>query len=171
MFDVSGKRIERQKWIYCFENVGAILFTVDIANYDQLLLEDDRVNRMQEELTLFDSIVNSRWFVKTKFALVFTKYDKLAAKLAYSPLRRTFPDFEGGDDLNEATAYITNRFVSLSEHNDKTIVVYYTSIVDDQRSPGKTAMDFLQGFTSGNPAGVQVTKRVTITKSDPYTAS
>lgn len=30
-----------------------------------MLYEDESVNRMQEALTLFDSICNSRWFVKT----------------------------------------------------------------------------------------------------------
>ena len=38
------------------------------------------------------------------------KYDKLAAKLKANPLEIYYPDFEGGDNLDEATAYITNRF-------------------------------------------------------------
>ena len=147
MFDVGGARSERKKWVHCFENVGAILFTVDIASYDQLLFEDETANRVTEALTLFDSIVNSRWFINTTFALLFTKYDRLAAKLKASPLKNYCPDFEGGDDLEEATAYITNKFVSLSQQDDRTIEVYYTSIVDDQRSLGKTAIDFLQRVT------------------------
>ncbi|MCJ1403255.1 guanine nucleotide-binding protein subunit alpha [Xylographa trunciseda] len=144
LFDVGGVRSERKLWIHVFEDVGAILFTVDIASYDQLLFEDETVNRVQEALRLFDSIVNSRWFKKTAFALLFTKYDKLAVKLKASPLKYYFPDFKGRDDLEEATAYITNRFVSLSRHDDRTIEVFYTSIVDDERSLGKTAIDFLQ---------------------------
>ncbi|CAG8466785.1 22994_t:CDS:2 [Racocetra persica] len=60
MFDVGGQRSERKKWIHCFENVTAIVFLVAISEYDQLLLEDETVNRMQEALTLFDSICNSR---------------------------------------------------------------------------------------------------------------
>ena len=58
--DVGGTRGECLKWIHCFGNVGTILFTVDIACYDQILSEDHSVNRIQEALTLFDSIVNSR---------------------------------------------------------------------------------------------------------------
>ncbi|CAB4475151.1 unnamed protein product [Rhizophagus irregularis] len=56
MFDVGGQRSERKKWIHCFENVTAIIFLVAISEYDQLLMEDETVNRMQEALTLFDSI-------------------------------------------------------------------------------------------------------------------
>jgi len=35
-----------------------------------MLYEDESVNRMQEALTLFDSICNSRWFVKTSIVSV-----------------------------------------------------------------------------------------------------
>jgi hypothetical protein len=48
MFDVGGQRSERKKWIHCFENVTTILFLVAISEYDQLLFEDETVNRMQE---------------------------------------------------------------------------------------------------------------------------
>lgn len=41
------------------------VFLVAISEYDQKLYEDESVNRMQEALTLFDSICNSRWFVRT----------------------------------------------------------------------------------------------------------
>ena len=65
LFDVGGQRSERKKWIHCFENVTALVFLVALSEYDQMLYEDESVNRMQEALTLFDSICNSRWFVKT----------------------------------------------------------------------------------------------------------
>ena len=140
VYDVSGVRSERHKWRHCFENVGAILFTVDIASYDKLLCEDETVNDMSEALSLFDSIVNCQWFVNTKFALLFTKYDTLAAKLKASPMGKYFVGFDGGDDIEKAKAYITDRFVSLSK---ETIEVYYTSFIDDPRSPAKIAMDFI----------------------------
>ena len=43
----------------------ALVFLVALSEYDQMLYEDESVNRMQEALTLFDSICNSRWFIKT----------------------------------------------------------------------------------------------------------
>ena len=58
MFDVDDQRSERKKWIHC--SMTTIMFLVAIPKYDQLLLEDETVNRMQEALTLFDSICNSR---------------------------------------------------------------------------------------------------------------
>jgi guanine nucleotide-binding protein G(i) subunit alpha len=95
MFDVGGQRSERKKWIHCFENVTTILFLVAISEYDQLLFEDETVNRMQEALTLFDSICNSRWFVKTSIILFLNKIDRFKEKLPISPMRNYFPDYEG----------------------------------------------------------------------------
>lgn len=95
MFDVGGQRSERKKWIHCFENVTTILFLVAISEYDQLLFEDETVNRMQEALTLFDSICNSRWFIKTSIILFLNKIDRFKEKLPASPMKNYFPDYEG----------------------------------------------------------------------------
>ena len=139
MFDVGGQRSERKKWIHCFENVTTILFLVAISEYDQLLLEDETVNRMQEALTLFDSICNSRWFVKTSIILFLNKIDRFREKLPVSPMRNYFPDYEGrfrskvlysclgGDDYNAACDYILNRFVSLNQSEVKQVYSYFQS--------------------------------------------
>jgi guanine nucleotide-binding protein G(i) subunit alpha len=130
MFDVGGQRSERKKWIHCFENVTAIVFLVAISEYDQLLLEDETVNRMQEALTLFDSICNSRWFVKTSIILFLNKIDRFREKLPVSPMNKYFPDFEGGDDYDLACDYILNRFVSLNQSEVKQIYTHFTCATD-----------------------------------------
>merc|ERR1712016_242175 len=58
MYDVGGQRSERKKWIHCFDNVTAVLFVISIAEYDQMLEEDQNVNRMHESMELFENIVN-----------------------------------------------------------------------------------------------------------------
>ena len=34
MYDVGGQRNNRKKWIHCFEHVDAIIFVVDLSDYD-----------------------------------------------------------------------------------------------------------------------------------------
>ena len=34
--DVGGQRNERRKWIHCFDDVKAIIFTVSLAGYNQV---------------------------------------------------------------------------------------------------------------------------------------
>jgi len=130
MFDVGGQRSERKKWIHCFENVTTILFLVAISEYDQLLFEDETVNRMQEALTLFDSICNSRWFIKTSIILFLNKIDRFKEKLPVSPMKNYFPDYEGGEDYAMACDYILNRFVSLNQHETKQIYTHFTCATD-----------------------------------------
>lgn len=130
VFDVGGQRSERKKWIHCFENVTAIIFLVAISEYDQTLYEDENVNRMQEALTLFDSICNSRWFTRTAIILFLNKIDLFKQKLPYSPMINYFPDYTGGSDYNAACDYIVNRFVGLNRSDSKTIYSHFTCATD-----------------------------------------
>ncbi|KAL5485495.1 hypothetical protein ACEPAI_8137 [Sanghuangporus weigelae] len=134
LFDVGGQRSERKKWIHCFENVTALVFLVSLSEYDQMLYEDESVNRMQEALTLFDSICNSRWFVKTSIILFLNKIDLFAEKLPHSPLGDYFPDYAGGDNYDAACEYLLHRFVSLNQNAaTKQIYAHYTCATDTQQ--------------------------------------
>jgi len=134
LFDVGGQRSERKKWIHCFENVTALVFLVSLSEYDQMLYEDESVNRMQEALTLFDSICNSRWFVKTSIILFLNKIDLFAEKLPRSPLGDYFPDYAGGDNYDAACEYLLHRFVSLNQSAaTKQIYAHYTCATDTQQ--------------------------------------
>ena len=138
MFDVGGQRSERKKWIHCFENVTSIIFCVALSEYDQVLLEESnqvrehqpdlcfdskhqrlhlpplihelKQNRMMESLVLFDSVVNSRWFMRTSIILFLNKVDLFKIKLGRSPLGSYFPDYSGGNDVNRAAKYLLWRF-------------------------------------------------------------
>lgn len=67
-------------------------------------------NRMMESLVLFDSVVNSRWFVRTSIILFLNKVDLFKQKLARSPLSNYFPDYSGGNDVTRAAKYLLWRF-------------------------------------------------------------
>ncbi|KAJ7603240.1 guanine nucleotide binding protein, alpha subunit [Mycena polygramma] len=109
-------------WIHCFENVTALVFLVSLSE-----------NRMQEALTLFDSICNSRWFVKTSIILFLNKIDLFAEKLAEEP-GDYFPDYQGGDNYDAACDYLLHRFVSLNQSAaTKQIYAHYTCATDTQQ--------------------------------------
>lgn len=114
MYDVGGQRSERRKWIHCFDNVTLIIFCVALSEYDQVLLEENSQNRLEESLTLFDSVVNSRWFARTSVVLFLNKIDVFAEKLPYSPLEKHFPDYTGGNNINKAAKYILWRFTQVN---------------------------------------------------------
>jgi len=130
LVDVGGQRSERKKWMHCFENVTAIVYMVAISEYDQVLIEDETVNRMQEALTLFDSICNSRWFVKTSMILFLNKTDLFKDKLLKSPMKDYFPDYEGGEDYEAGCDYMLHRFVALNQSDVKQIYTHFTCATD-----------------------------------------
>lgn len=81
MVDVGGQRSERKKWIHCFEAVTSIIFCTSLSEYDQVLLEESKTNRMAESLVLFESIINSRWFARTSIILFLNKIDVFKVKV------------------------------------------------------------------------------------------
>lgn len=112
LIDVGGQRSERSKWIHCFQEISCLLFFVSLAEYDQRLEEDVTANRMIESLTLFEELVNSRWFSNLPVALFLNKRDIFEKKISYSPLQKTFPDFPPGGDTQRAMEFVLSKFQS-----------------------------------------------------------
>lgn len=54
VFDVSGQRGARKKWIQFFDSVSAILFLVDCGSFEQTLREDHNQNRLMDSLEVFE---------------------------------------------------------------------------------------------------------------------
>ncbi|KAL0096699.1 G protein alpha subunit [Phycomyces blakesleeanus] len=133
MFDVGGQRSERKKWIHCFENVTSIIFMVALSEYDQVLIEDETVNRMDEGLTLFNSICNSKWFIKTSIILFLNKIDIFREKLLKHPLKEKFPDYDGPNQFEPASDYILNQFVHLNQSKTKQLYTHFTCATDTQQ--------------------------------------
>ncbi|KAF7333924.1 Heterotrimeric G-protein alpha subunit [Mycena sanguinolenta] len=121
VIDVGPLRSERKKWIHCFESVTSIIFCTALSDYDQVLVEDRGQNRMRESLYLFESIINSRWFLRTSIILFLTEVDAFKAKICKIPLSFYFPEYTGGPDIQKAAKYILWRFM---QENRARLTVY-----------------------------------------------
>ena len=88
---------------------------------------------LSDSLALFDSLINSRWFLRTSFVLLLTKFDIFRKKLprvsllsymiidlhrtddtitiGKDPLERYFPDYAGGGDVTQASKFILSKFM------------------------------------------------------------
>lgn len=73
MFDVGSQRNARRKWIHAFDDVNAVVFVAALSDFDQVLYDDETQNRMEDAISLFEQIVNSRWFAETSFVLLLTR--------------------------------------------------------------------------------------------------
>jgi len=130
MVDVGGQRSERKKWMYCFQDVTAVIFCVAMSEYDLTLYEDDRTNRMHESLKLFKEIANTKWFLTTAMILFLNKRDIFADKVKRVDLKVAFPEYTGGLNYEKAALFIKNCFLAQSENPKKAIYVHETCATD-----------------------------------------
>jgi len=96
------------------------------------LFEDERVNRMEESLELFQEICNSKWFTKTAIILFLNKSDLFREKIAKVNLNVLFSDYQGGCNFEEGTKYIQEKFALLNRNPNKKIFAHVTCATDTE---------------------------------------
>lgn len=113
---LGGQRSERKKWIHCFDNVTAVLFVVSMSEYDQVLAEDHRVNRMVESLKLFEETVNGAHLCKKPFIIFFNKRDLFEEKILRKSIHCAFPDYKGEPySVHDSSDFIVEKYLSQSK--------------------------------------------------------
>jgi len=131
MYDVGGQRAERKKWIYAFEKVKCVIFTVSLSEYDQTLLEAPEQNRMQESIKLFENILASRWFQNATFVIFFNKMDVFEEKYKRSPLKLYFAEY-GGKDVESGVKFIVWRYRQVNR-SKVNVYSHITTATDTKR--------------------------------------
>mmetsp|Transcript_4866 Transcript_4866/g.5624 ORF Transcript_4866/g.5624 Transcript_4866/m.5624 type:complete len:387 (-) Transcript_4866:151-1311(-) len=160
MYDVGGQRNERRKWIHSFQNVTTVMFVAAISEYNQVLYEDNRVNRQDEAVQLFRQQLESEWFIKVPFILFLNKVDLFREKLPHIPFKldsekeKRNLDYDGpecdpntdysinGDDENfelvfkATTEYLKNLYESqadlphIAEAREGAVYTHFTNSTD-----------------------------------------
>jgi len=129
--DVGGQRNERRKWIHCFEGVTAVIFVAAISEYDQVLYEDEKENRLHAALRVFDNICNNKYFASTAMILFLNKIDLFQEKLKKVSIKTCFPDYRGEDLFDASADFIRQRFLDVNKQ-DKMVFAHYTCATDTQ---------------------------------------
>lgn len=120
--DVGGQTNERKKWKNCFENVNLVLFIISLSEYDEIQFIEGTGMRMEESLTVFEDTVNGEIFKNTPFILWFNKSDELEKKLSREDrLKLLYKDYDKGQNVEEATKFIINKFMSKVKGNKDRI--------------------------------------------------
>jgi len=132
IIDVGGQRGERKKWIPLFSDVTAIIFVAAISEYDQKLIEDNRVNRLKESLDVFGNICNTKALRKTPIILMLNKVDLFKEKIKRVPLTECFREYTGDDSYDATSQYILDTFHKLKRNQTRTIYSHFTCATDTQ---------------------------------------
>jgi len=126
VMDVGGQRSERRKWIHCFDDVTAVIFCVALSEYDEVLVEDNRVNRMAEAIDLFQEVLINKVFRNSGIVLFLNKSDLFREKIKKVPLSKCFPDYTGAADFDEGHKFITKKFMEKNSDPHKIIFPHVT---------------------------------------------
>lgn len=131
--DVGGQRSQRQKWYQCFENVTSILFLVASSEFDQVLFEDRRTNRLVESCNIFETIVNNRAFINVSIILFLNKTDLLGEKIKSVNLGDYFPQFRGTpNNLTDVQNFELSLFDSRRRERTKPLFHHFTTAIDTE---------------------------------------
>lgn len=129
--DVGGQRSERKKWIHQFQDVTCVLFVAALSEYDQVIEEDGKTNRVEEALNLFGEIINGEWFRRTPIILFLNKSDLFEYKLTRVPLAQYFPAFQRyRQDFRTACAFMQREFHRKNAVRNREIYTHFTCATD-----------------------------------------
>lgn len=133
MVDVGGQRSQRQKWFQCFDGITSILFMVSSSEYDQVLMEDRRTNRLVESMNIFETIVNNKLFLNVSIILFLNKTDLLVEKIRTADIRKNFPDYRGDPRrLEDVQAFLVQSFSRKRRNRGKPLFHHFTTAVDTE---------------------------------------
>lgn len=126
VMDVGGQRSERRKWIHCFDDVTAVIFCVALSEYDEVLVEDNRVNRMHEALELFMEVLGNKVFKGSSIVLFLNKSDLFREKIKTVALSKCFPEYTGKNDFDSASKFVTQKFIEKNSDTARIIFPHVT---------------------------------------------
>ncbi len=131
--DVGGQRSQRQKWYQCFEGVTSILFLVSSSEFDQVLFEDRRTNRLVESCNIFETIVNNNAFVNVSVILFLNKTDLLGEKIKDVKISDYFTQFRGNPrKLTDVQNFELNMFDCRRRERSKPLFHHFTTAIDTE---------------------------------------
>ncbi|KAI9316562.1 guanine nucleotide binding protein, alpha inhibiting 3, isoform CRA_a [Obelidium mucronatum] len=133
VFDVGGQRNERRKWIHVFDNVNSIFFLVDVSSFNQVTVEDTKINRIVESITVFSFICNHPSFKKTSIIIFMNKIDLLKEKLEGAFIKDYFPEYEGSNDHKEGAKFFGEKIASFNKQLDRQLYFHYTQANDTSK--------------------------------------
>lgn len=129
IIDVGGQRNQRRKWISMFDGVTAIIFLTALSEYNEKLAEDPTTEAMRESLSVFKSILRTKYFLKTPIILFLNKADVFREKIAKISIGEFFasaPQGEDGKDFDKALEFIKKRFMDLNNVKERNVYPHVT---------------------------------------------
>ncbi|TRM60373.1 guanine nucleotide binding protein, alpha subunit [Schizophyllum amplum] len=136
--DVGGSRTT---WAPFFDDVEAIIFLAPISAFDQVLVEDKTVNRLEDSVLLWKAVCSNKLLANVDVVLFLNKCDILEAKLnsgiRFSKYVRSYSDRE--NTLEDVSKYLRSKFSAIHREyspSPRKFYAFCTSVTDTQTTSG-----------------------------------
>ncbi|TFY53235.1 hypothetical protein EVG20_g10208 [Dentipellis fragilis] len=127
--------IQRAAWVPYFDDMNAIIFLAPISCFDQVLEEDERVNRLEDSVLLWNTIVANPLLARTTMVLFLNKCDilreKLEAGIQFGRYITSYGDRP--NDFESTSNYLKRKFTAVHKEKSPSPRPYYchlTSVTD-----------------------------------------
>ncbi|KIK58525.1 hypothetical protein GYMLUDRAFT_45166 [Collybiopsis luxurians FD-317 M1] len=132
--DVSGMRSSRSSWIPFFDDSQAILFLAPLT-FNQMLDEDNHVNRLEDSLMLWKDICKNELLANCNIIIFFNKMDILRRTLQSGvEVRKFVPSYgDAPNDVASVTKYFKDRFKTYHKKlspKPRSFISHETSAID-----------------------------------------
>ncbi|KAH9835198.1 guanine nucleotide binding protein, alpha subunit [Rhodofomes roseus] len=135
IYDVGGHRSLRAAWAPYFDDMNAILFLAPISCFDQTLEEDPTVNRLEDSVVLWKTIVSNPLLAKTSIVLFLNKVDIFKAKLeAGIKLSKYIVSYGNRtNDFDSTSIYLKRKFAQIHKERSpepRMFYCHFTTVTD-----------------------------------------
>ncbi|GAB1600992.1 guanine nucleotide-binding protein subunit alpha-13-like isoform X2 [Argonauta hians] len=131
--DVGGQRSQRPKWYKCFDDVTSILFLVSSSEYDQVLQEDRKTNRLVESCDIFETLVNYPLFAGMAFILFLNKTDLLEEKVKQINIKDYFSNYsKDPHSITDVQSFILDMFDNKRRNKSGLLYHHFTTAIDTE---------------------------------------
>ncbi|KAF8340927.1 guanine nucleotide binding protein, alpha subunit [Amanita rubescens] len=135
VYDVGGHRSQRAAWVPYFDDMDAIIFLAPISCFDQVLSEDPTINRLEDSVNLWKSLVSNKLLKHTNLILYLNKCDILMGKLKAGIKLSDFVLSYGSrsNDYEHTSAYLRRKFAHiLQEYSPvrRKFYGHFTAVTD-----------------------------------------
>ncbi|KAF9527409.1 G-protein alpha subunit-domain-containing protein [Crepidotus variabilis] len=139
--DVGGSRSMRPTWVPFFDTVDAIIFLAPISGFDQVLLEDRSVNRLEDSVLLWKAVCSSKLLANVDLVLFLNKCDILERKLMGGVRMAKYVRSYGDrpNDLENVSKYLRGKFSAIHREyspNPRKFYAFCTSVTDTATTAG-----------------------------------
>jgi len=111
IYDIDQKG-RAKKWTQHFEGVTAIVFCIQLDDYDkQVVNSDDNINVIQNSIEYFSELVSVSWIRDKPIFLIFNMTENFEEKIKTIDFKLHFPEYEGLVTIDGVFQYIKKKFV------------------------------------------------------------